>query len=239
MEVKLKNIELSKENRQDVTGFGNTMDLYIERLNKLQKFKDDNCSDREYSRKIFSMYEVRFDDDYMDVVKFMCAKKGTILTNIPFYHNGGWSFLSYDIAYYELDLEHVYIKEEINFLAKSGKIVLLASKPYISVPYQESFDNETNEQLDTIENYDFSNLNNNGLESNNLVISMIKSLFGYSKLKESIDNEKHHLIEILQSYRNHALQIISYYNCNKGSYKELLQVCDDKIKKISKKMAFK
>ena len=237
MEVKLKNIELSKENRQDAIGFGNTMDLYIERLDKLQKLQDDNCSDIEYCENIFSMYEVRFDDDYMDVVKFMTAKKGTILTNIPFYYNGVWTFLSYDIAYYELDLEHVYIKEEIDFLAKSGKIVLLSSKPYISVDYQESFDGING--LDTIENYDFSNLNNNGLENNKLVISMIKNLFGYSKLEESIDDERHRLIEMLQSYRNHAIQMISYYNCNKCSYKELLQVCDDKIKMISKKMAFK
>lgn len=233
MEVKLKNIELSKENRQDVTGFGNTMDLYIKRLNKLQKLQDDNCSDIEYCENIFSMYEVRFDDDYMDVVKFMNAKKGTILTNIPCYYNGVWTFMSYDIAYYELDLEHVYIKEEIDFLAKSGKIVLLSSKPYISVDYQESFDGING--LDTIENYDFSNLNNNGLENNNLVISMIKSLFGYSKLKESIDSEKNHLIEMLQSYRNHALQMGAYYNYNTSSYNELAQVCANKIKKIVKK----
>lgn len=235
MEIKLKNVNLSRDNRQDATGFGNTIDLYIERLNKLQKLHDDNCSDIEYCENIFSMYEVRFDDDYKDVVKFMSAKKGTIFTNIPCYYNGVWTYLSYDIAYYELDLEHTYLKEEIKMLVKSGKIVLLTSKPYISVDYQESFDKEINEQLDTIENYDYSNLNNNILESNYLVMSMLKCLFDYSKLKESIDSERHRLIEMLESYRNHSLQMILYHNGNVGSYKELVHVCEDKIKKISKK----
>ena len=232
MEIKLKNIELSKENRQDITGFGNTIDLYIERLNKLKKFKDDNCSDIEYCENIFSMYEVRFDDDYMDVVKFMGAKKGTILTNMPCCYNGVWTYLSYDIAYFELDLNHVYIEEEIKMLVKSGKIVLLTSKPYISVDYQESFDKEINEQLDTIENYDFSNMNNNSRLNNRVVTNMINEHFDKSKLKESIDSERHRLIEMLESYRNHAFQMVSYHNGNIGSYKELSQVCDDKLKKL-------
>lgn len=232
MEIKLKNIELSKNNREDATEFGNTIDLYIERLNKLQKLQDDNCNDIEYSRKIFSMYEVRFDEGYMDVVKFMGAKKGTILTNIPCYYNGVWTFLSYDIAYYELDLEHVYIKEEIDFLVKSGKIVLLSSKPYVSVDYQESFDNETNEQLDTIENYDFSNMNNNSRLNNRVVTNMINEHFDKSKLKESIDSERHRLIEMLESYRSYAIQMSTYHSGNALDYKELLQVCDDKIKKL-------
>ena len=230
MEIKLKNIELSKDNRQDAIGFGNTIDLYIERLNKLQKLQDDNCNDIEYSRKIFSMYEVRIDDDYMDVVKFIGAKKGTILTNIPCYYNGVWTYLSYDIAYYELDLEHVYTKEEIDFLVKSGKIVLLSSKPYISVDYQESFD-EIN-GLKTIEDYDFSNLDNNGIENNNLIISMIKTLFSHSKLKEIIDDESQRLLKMLQSYKSYALQMSTYHNGGILDYNELVQACDDKLKKL-------
>ena len=215
MEIKLKNIELSKNNREDATEFGNTIDLYVERLNKLQKLQDDNCNDIEYSRKIFSMYEVRFDEG-----------------NISCYYNGVWTFLSYDIAYYELDLEHVYIKEEIDFLVKSGKIVLLSSKPYVSVDYQESFENETNEQLDTIENYDFSNMNNNSRLNNRVVTNMINEHFDKSKLKESIDSERHRLIEMLESYRSYAIQMSTYHSGNALDYKELLQVCDDKIKKL-------
>ena len=89
MEIKLKNIELSKNNREDATEFGNTIDLYVERLNKLQKLQDDNCNDIEYSRKIFSMYGVRFDEGYMDVVKFMGAK---------------WKISSVDVQYPRLRL---------------------------------------------------------------------------------------------------------------------------------------
>ena len=235
MEIKLKNINLSRDNRQDATGFGNTIDFYIERLNKLQKLYDNNCSDREYCENIFSMYEVRFDDDYMDIVDYISAKKGTIFTNIPYLYNGVWTFLSYDIAYYELDLEHTYIKEEIDMLLNKYKIMLLSSRPYMPIPYQDNFENVT--RLSTIEDYDFSNMSNNSRLNNRIVIDMINEIFNKYKLKESIDSERQRLIEMLESYRNHSLQMISYHNGNVGGYKELIHVCEDKIKKISKKVS--
>lgn len=230
MKVSLKNIELSKDNRQDVTGFRNVMDFYIRRLEKLVEIEKKNYYGEAYCQQIFSMYSITFDKDYKDVVDYISAKKGTIFTNIPYLYNGVWTYLSFDIAYYELDLEHTYIKEEIDMLLNKYKIMLLSSKPYMPIPCQDNIENE--ERLSTIENYDFSNMNNNSRLNNRVVTNMINEHFDKSKLKESIDSERHRLIEMLESYRSYAIQMSTYHSGNALDYKELVQVCDDKIKKL-------
>lgn len=234
MEIRLKNIELDKENRQDAIGFGDTIDLYMKRIHELEKLRDEDISDIEFCKKIFSMYEIKFDKDYMDVVKYLNAKKGVILTNIPYYCNGTWTLLSYDIAYYELDLEHVYIEEEVRSLVKGEKILLLSSKPYISTTYEDTFNRNLTlrNQLMTLEDYDFINLSNNGIENNMMVVSIIKNLFKVHKLKEDIESERNKLLEMLQRYKEYAVQMKQYCTCNIDRYNQLEQVCDDKIKKL-------
>ncbi len=234
MEIRLKNIELDKENRQDAIGFGNTIDLYMKRIHELEKLRDGNISDIEFCKKIFSMYEIKFDKDYTDVIKYLNAKKGIILTNVPHYCNGAWTLLSYEIAYYELDLEHVYIEEEVSSLVKGEKILLLSSKPYISTTYEDSFNRNIalRNQLRTLEDYDFSNLSNNEIENNKMIVSIIKNLFKNYRLKEDIEREKNKLLEMLQKYKEYAVQMKQYCTCNIDRYNQLEQVCNDKIKKL-------
>lgn len=237
MEIKLKDIELSEENRDGVVGFDKTMDSYIERIDKLKMLRDGDYSTREYCEKVFSMYDVTFDKGYMDVVNFLKAKKGRILTNIPCYCEGVWALLSYDIAYYELELQHTYTIDEINLLTEKGKMILLSAKPYISVPYESEFYKDSNtaiEDLKTIEEYDFNDFDNNSTCNNNLMIDIIRSNFNDIQLEKSIHDVESSLIEMLHSYKCHALQMKSYCGYRANDYGRMIQICDDKIKRLSK-----
>ena len=70
---------------------------------------------------------VSFEKDFSDVIEFLGAKKGVIRTTVPFLYNGGWTNLLYEIAYYELDLEHIYTTYELDMLAVNDSTGTLAA----------------------------------------------------------------------------------------------------------------
>ena len=120
---------------------------------------------------------VSFEKDFSDVIEYLGARKGTILTTVPCLYNGSYTYLLYEIAYYELDLEHIYTAYELNLLVKTGKVVLLSSKPYICAKEDKKIKEESEyaiEHLRTLENYDLRNFKANGEVNNNLVLGMIK-----------------------------------------------------------------
>lgn len=223
MKFRLKEIELSKENKENIRGFEEVIDLYIDRLHKLEKLYD-SYEDSDFYKKVIDMYDIYFDENYEDIVNFYSAKKGTIFTTVPCKYNGIWTHTLYNIMYYELDLETVYIPLEINSLVSSGKIVLFTSKPYIDIEYNESFEKE--KSIQTIEEYDFSNLENNSDTNNDLVRDMIQSVFDKEFLKESIDNERQRLVDMLNSYK------INAFYTKKSLYEQVIKVCDNKIKML-------
>jgi len=120
---------------------------------------------------------VTFEKDFSDVIEYLGARKGIIKTSVPYLYNGGWTNLMYEIAYYELDLEHVYSTYELNSLVKLGKVVLLSSKPYICVKETENILEETKfaeENLTTLQEYNSYVMARNSDTNNNLVLNMLK-----------------------------------------------------------------
>ena len=120
---------------------------------------------------------INFESDFSDVTKYLGAVKGTIMTNVPSLYNGNYTYLLYEIAYYELDLQHIYTTEELDMLVKSGKVVLLSSKPYICATKDDKLKEESEyakEHLNTLENYSLNVFKRNGEVNNNLVLGMIK-----------------------------------------------------------------
>lgn len=120
---------------------------------------------------------VSFEQDYSDVLEYLGGIKGTIITTVPYLYNGNYTYLLYEIAYYELDLQHIYTTEELDVLVKTGKVVLLSSKPYICATKDDKLKEEceyAKEHLNTLENYSLNNMKRNGEVNNNLVLGMIK-----------------------------------------------------------------
>ena len=120
---------------------------------------------------------VSFEKDFSDVTEYLGAKKGIIKTTAPFLYNGGWTNLLYEIAYYELDLEHVYTTYELDMLVKTGKVVLLSSKPYICVKENDTIKEEgiyVEENLTTLQEYNSYISGRNSKENNELVLNMLK-----------------------------------------------------------------
>lgn len=120
---------------------------------------------------------VGFEKDFSDVVEYLGAKKGIIRTTVPFLYNGEWANLLYEIAYYELDLDHVYTTYELDMLVKTGKVVLLSSKPYICVKETERIKEENKyaeENLTTLQEYNSYISGRNSKVNNELVLNMLK-----------------------------------------------------------------
>ena len=120
---------------------------------------------------------VSFEKDFSDVLEYLGAKKGTIRTTVPYLYNGEWTNLLYEIAYYELDLDYTYTKEELDMLTKTGKVVLLSSKPYICVKEIEGIKEEAiyaEENLTTLKEYNSYLLERNSKLNNELVLNMLK-----------------------------------------------------------------
>lgn len=120
---------------------------------------------------------VSFEKDFSDVIEHLGAIKGTIKTTVPYLYNGVWFNLLYEIAYYELDLDHVYTINELDALVKTGKVVLLSSRPYLCVNENEKTIEESiyaEENLTTIQEYNSYMLTRNNIENNKLVLSMLK-----------------------------------------------------------------
>lgn len=112
-----------------------------------------------------------FNSNYSDVTEFLGSKKGRINTNIGSIYCGYITYMSYVIAYYELDLEHTYTKEEVKMLVDTNKIVLLESKPYMVL---DSGIIDTDKSFTTLKEYDFNNKENNSENNNKLVCDMLK-----------------------------------------------------------------
>jgi len=120
---------------------------------------------------------ISFEKDFNDVVDYLGSKKGIIRTTVPFLYNGGWTNLLYEIAYYELDLEHIYTTYELGMLVKTGKVVLLSSKPYICVKETDIIKEENiyaEENLTTLNEYNSYISGRNSKENNELVLNMLK-----------------------------------------------------------------
>lgn len=120
---------------------------------------------------------VSFEKDFNDVTEYLGAKKGIIRTTVPFLYNGGWTNLLYEIAYYELDLDHIYSTCELGALVKTGKVVLLSSKPYICVYENDNTKEEeryAEENLTTLRDYNSYIYSRNSKENNELVLNMLK-----------------------------------------------------------------
>ena len=139
---------------------------------------------------------ISFEKDYSDVLEYLGGIKGTIITTVPYLYNGNYTYLLYEIAYYELDLHHIYTTEELDMLVKSGKVVLLSSKPYICAEKSEILKEEceyAKEHLNTLENYNLYKYKKNGETNNNLVLGMIKK---YSEvLSEKCKNREKQLVK--------------------------------------------
>ena len=139
---------------------------------------------------------ISFEKDFSDVIEYLGAKKGIIKTTVPYLYNGIWTYLLYEIAYYELDLNHIYSTFELDALVKTGKVVLLSSKPYICAEKSEILKEEceyAKEHLNTLENYNLYKYKKNGEINNNLVLGMIKK---YSEvLSEKCKNREKQLVK--------------------------------------------
>lgn len=112
---------------------------------------------------------INFDSSFDDVIEFLGAKRGIINTNITKKYSEYDIYISYTIAYYELDLEHTYSKEEVKMLVDTNKIVLLDSKPYM-VSDDEI---DTDKSFSTLKEYDYKNKENNSENNNKLVLKML------------------------------------------------------------------
>lgn len=120
---------------------------------------------------------VSFEKDFSDVINYLGSKKGVIKTTVPYLYNAKWTNLTYEIAYYELDLEHIYSTEELGVLVKTGKVILLSSKPYFCVDETAEMKNElkfAEEHLTTLQEYNSYLIGRNSKENNNLVLDMLK-----------------------------------------------------------------
>lgn len=120
---------------------------------------------------------ISFEKDFSDVIEHLGSKKGIIQSSVPYLYNGVWTNLLYEIAYYELDLEHVYSLIELDELVKRGKIILLSSRPYICVKENSSTrkeDQYATQNLTTLEEYNSYNINWNSKENNRLVLEMLR-----------------------------------------------------------------
>lgn len=128
---------------------------------------------------------VSFEKDFSDVIDFLGAKKGIINTTVPFLYNGSWTYLLYEIAYYELDLEHTYTTYELDTLVKTGKVVLLSSRPYFCTKENENTreeDRYAEKYLTTLNGYNSYMLSRNSEVNNKLVLEMLK------KFNEKLNN---------------------------------------------------
>lgn len=120
---------------------------------------------------------VSFEKDFSDVIEYLDSKKGIIKTTVPYLYNGVWTNLLYEIAYYELDLEHIYSTYELSMLVKTGKVFLLSSRPYICVHENKTTreeDKYAEENLTTLQDYNSYILSRNSKENNELVFDMLK-----------------------------------------------------------------
>ena len=120
---------------------------------------------------------ISFEKDFSDILEHLGAKKGIIKSAVPYLYNGVWTNLLYEIAYYELDLEHTYSLLELDALVKTRKVVLLSSRPYICVKENSSTrkeDEYATQNLTTLEEYNSYNINWNSKENNGLVLEMLK-----------------------------------------------------------------
>ena len=120
---------------------------------------------------------VSFEKDFSDVIDFLGAKKGMINTTVPYLYNGTWTYLLYEIAYYELDLEHTYTTYELDTLVKTGKVVLLSSRPYFCT--KETNDTKKENEyaelnLTTLKEYNSYMIGRNSEVNNTLVLDMLK-----------------------------------------------------------------
>lgn len=128
---------------------------------------------------------ISFEKDFSDVIEYLGAKKGIIKTTVPYIYNGNWTYLLYEIAYYELDLEHTYSIYELDVLVKTGKVVLLSSRPYFCIKENDtvrSEDKYAEENLKTLNEYNINFIKRNGSVNNTLVLGMLE------KHKDSISN---------------------------------------------------
>ncbi len=112
---------------------------------------------------------INFDSGFDDVIEFLGAKRGRINTNITKMYSGYITYMSYTIAYYELDLEHTYTKEEVKMLVNTNKIVLLDSNPYMVSDCVL----DTDKSFSTLKEYDYNNKENNSENNNKLVLEML------------------------------------------------------------------
>lgn len=128
---------------------------------------------------------VSFEKNFSDVIDFLGAKKGMINTTVPYLYNGSWTYLLYEIAYYELDLEHTYTTYELDTLVKTGKVVLLSSRPYFCTKENENTreeDRYAEKYLTTLSDYNSYMLSRNSEVNNKLVLEMLK------KFNEKLNN---------------------------------------------------
>lgn len=233
MEINLKQIDFD-----DISSFDNPKDiekliaLEIERRNNVNKACYKNLNDLKYAEGVFALYNIHFDKDYKDIENFLKAKRGVLFTTVPYKYEDTWMYLSYDIIYYELDLEHIYTIEELVPLVKVGKIVLLSGKPYISVPSKEEYGDYIKiieKELTTIEEYNFEDMKKNSLASNYLIAKMIMLNFDYS---QSLSEVTRNLIIKLKEYREVCLNLKKQ---NNDEYDEIATSCHLYIEEMIKR----
>jgi hypothetical protein len=126
---------------------------------------------------------ISFEKDFSDVIEYLGAKKGIIKTTVPYLYNGIWTYLLYEIAYYELDLDHTYSIYELYQLVKTEKVVLLSSRPYFCIKENDKVkieDRYAEENLKTLSEYSINFIKQNGNANNAVVLGMLQ------KYKDSI-----------------------------------------------------
>lgn len=218
------------------------IDSQIGVRDRLQTLVDGNYDNRKYCEEIFGMFNVSFDEDYSDVLEFMSAKKGILKTEIPVlevlsYVVGGeigeyssWTRLSYEVAHHDVDLEHIYSKEELEVLVKTGKVILLrAKKKAHTISIDTSM---VDADLPTLENYDFNDIDKNGIDNNQLVIGMVRVNFGYKEARKALSNLNETLLISLNNLKNESLNMSQVLLERASEHERFATICDDKIKRV-------
>lgn len=226
------------------------IDQEIKDLEMLKDLVAGFYTSGKYVERLFELFDVSFDDDYSDILEFLNAKKGIIKTTIP-YDNGEyrknddstetwisrWTYLSYEVAHHDIDLDHVYTFEEVKTLVDDGKVVLLAGKPYKDVLYQYDYQqtsNEARKALSTIEDYSFDNIYVNSIQNNSVVIPMVISKYGTEALRNILSDMNQDLLSRLNALKSEAVSLEKFYSEKIYEYARFGLVCDSKIKKLMK-----
>lgn len=232
------------DNSLSINYESNMIDLRIEKRNQLVDLIENNYNNRKYCEEVFNIFDIVFDEDYDDVITFMNSKKGIVRTNIPYHYKriqltenvieyvDTTFYMSYLVSHYDIDLNHVYSYEELEKLIKEGKVVLLESTPSTKTLFDCKIVGDR-KPLPTLEDYDFANIDNNGISNNNVVLGMVRSETDTPILRKKLIEYDAVLLTHLKSLRTQALNMSQSLKEKIKEHERFANICEEKIKKMS------